>query len=80
MSVDDRRNTCLKARFCLRCVDKDVIFNVSHAKKCKVTKTDKLPITWPGGRKGMRVDSLMRLVFEEYDVGSVRWAVFLDML
>ena len=45
MSAEDRRNTCLKARFCLRCCDHEVVFNVWHAKNCKVNKTQKLPNT-----------------------------------
>ena len=45
MSADDRRNTCLKARFCLRCCDNEVVFNAWHSRNCKVSKTQKLPLT-----------------------------------
>ena len=45
MSFDERRNISMKARFCFRCFDKDVVFNSWHSRNCTVNKSQKLPDT-----------------------------------
>ena len=45
MSSDERREVCLKAKFCIKCVDKDVVFNIQHTRSCKVNRSQKLNIT-----------------------------------
>ena len=45
MTAEQRRNICIKAKFCIKCCDKEVIFNIQHARNCKVNKTQKFNIT-----------------------------------
>ena len=42
MSVEDRRDVCIRAKFCLKCTDPKVIHSQQHRFECKVTKKDKL--------------------------------------
>ena len=45
MSADERRDVCLKAKICIRCCDKNVIFDLKHNKNCKVNQNYKFDIT-----------------------------------
>ena len=45
MTVEERKITCLKARICWKCCDKDIVFNTWHFKNCSVNKTHYLPNT-----------------------------------
>ena len=45
MSADQRRTISLKAKMCIKCCDKDIIFNMQHGRSCKVNRSNKLSIT-----------------------------------
>ena len=45
MCIEDRRKICLKAKFCLKCCDKDVVFGTHHSRSCTVNKSHKISIT-----------------------------------
>ena len=45
MTVEERKITCLKARICWKCCNKDIVFNTWHFKNCSVNKTHNLPNT-----------------------------------
>ena len=45
MTAEDRRDICLKSKFCIKCCDKEVVFSIQHVRSCKVNKSQKLNFT-----------------------------------
>ena len=45
MSAEERRTVSLKAKLCIKCCNKDVVFNIQHSRNCKVNRTQKLNST-----------------------------------
>ena len=41
MTAEERRDICLKSKFCIKCCDKEVIFSIQHARSCRVNKSQK---------------------------------------
>ena len=39
MTVDDRRDVCIRAKLCLKCTDPKMIHSQKHRFECKITKT-----------------------------------------
>ena len=39
MSADERKDVCLKAKLCIKCCDKNVVFDLQHNKNCKVNRS-----------------------------------------
>ena len=42
MTVDERRDVCIRAKLCLKCTDPKVVHSQKHRNECKVGKKSKL--------------------------------------